>query len=395
MPKNSKKLGPSTVAVHGGDVRPKAHFSMTPPVVFSSTYTFTRTQDRIDQAEGKVERGAEYGRYGNPTQMALEAKLAVLEHGEAALLFASGMAAITTTMLAMLPRGAHAILTNDCYRKTRQFAETTLPRLGFAYDLVVPTVEAIEAAIRPETKLIFTESPTNPYLNVVDLEQLAELAKKRRIKTAVDSTFGTPYNQHPLDLGIDLVIHSGTKYLGGHNDLLSGCLIGPEGLVTAIREFHGMTGPIPDPMSCFLLGRGLKTLALRMERHNANGQAVAEYLDGHPKVERVHYPGLPGHPTHALARRQMRGFGGVLSFELRGSLDDCTRVVDSVKIPQIAPSLGGVESLIEQPCYMSFFELAPEERHAIGIKDNLVRFAIGIEDADDLIADLEQALTRL
>jgi cystathionine gamma-synthase len=395
MQKSPRSLGPSTLAVHGGDTRPRAHFSVTPPVVFSSTYTFARTQDRIDQAERKIERGVDYGRYGNPTQSATEAKLAALEDGQSALLFASGMAAVTSTMLAVLPRGGHVVLTNDCYRKTRQFAETALPRLGFTCDLVPPDVHSIEAALRPETRLIFTESPTNPYLNVVDLRRLAELARRRHIKTAIDSTFATPYNQNPLELGIDIVVHSATKYLGGHNDLLSGCVIGAEDDVTEIRELRGMTGPIPDPMSSFLLGRGLKTLALRMQRHNANGQALAEYLERHPKVERVHYPGLSSHPSHDLARRQMRGFGGVVSFELRAGLEACTRVVDAVAIPQIAPSLGGVESLIEQPRYMSFNELTNEQRQAIGIKDNLVRLSCGIEDADDLIADLDQALARI
>jgi cystathionine gamma-synthase len=211
----------------------------------------------------------------------------------------------------------------------------------------------------------------------------------------IDSTFATPFNQRPLEMGVDLVIHSGTKYLGGHNDLLLGCILGGEGLVSAVKDFQGMLGSVPDPTSCYLLARGLKTFALRLARQNASGQAVAEFLAGHPKVERVHYPGLPGHPDHAVARRQMRGFGGVVSFELRGSLADCSRFVDAVTIPQIAPSLGGVESLIEQPALMSFYELSTEERERVGIKDNLVRFAVGVEDVEDLIRDLDQALQRL
>lgn len=391
----SAEMGPSTRAVHGGERRPKAYFSITTPVVHSSTFTFPRTADLIEFMEGRATRGEEYGRYGNPTREEVESKLAALEGAEAALLFSSGMAAITTTLLAVLRRDAHVVFTSDCYRKTRQFAQTVLRKFGMACDLVPPNVAAVEAALKPNTQLIFTESPTNPYLSVVDLEKLVALARSRRIKTVIDSTFGTPYNQRPLELGVDLVIHSATKYLGGHNDILAGCIMGGSDLVSAIRDLQGVLGAVPDPMGCYLLGRGLKTFALRMERQNASGQAVAEYLESHPKVARVHYPGLASHPDHAVARRQMRGFGGVVSFELHGTLQDCSRFVDALKIPQIAPSLGGVESLIEQPALMSFFELSPEDRAAIGIKENLLRFAIGIEDADDLIRDLQQALEQV
>jgi len=395
MTDDKKPEGESTRAVHGGEVRPKGYFSITTPIVHSSTYTFPKTQDLIDFMDGHVERGEEYGRYGNPTQQAVEAKLAALEGAEAALLFSSGMAAVTSTLLAMLRRESHVVFTNDCYRKTRQFAETVLKKFGVTYDLVPPNVGAIEAALKPATALIFTESPTNPYMSVVDLERLVSLARDRKIKTVIDSTFATPFNQRPLEFGVDLVIHSATKYLGGHNDLLAGCILGRKGLVTAIKDFQGMLGAVPDPMGCYLLGRGLKTFALRMARQNASGQAIAEFLEKHPKVKRVHYPGLPSHPDHAVAKRQMRGFGSVVSFELDGGLADCSRFVDAMTIPQIAPSLGGVESLIEQPALMSFYELTPEERARIGIKENLVRFAIGIEDTEDLIRDLQQALDRL
>jgi cystathionine gamma-synthase len=387
--------GMSTLSVHGGETRPKPDFSMTPPVVFSSTFTFTTTKDRVDHAEGRVNRGEEYGRYGNPTQSAAESKLAVLEGGEAALLFSTGMAAITTTLLAVLRRSAHVVFTSDCYRKTRQFATDVLPRLGFEHSIVEPDVSAVEQAIRSNTVALFTESPTNPYLNVVDLEAFADLGRKRGLTTIVDSTFATPFNQRPLEMGIDLVIHSATKYLGGHNDLLAGCVVGERGGVAAIKEFQGVVGPVPEPMSCYLLARGLKTLALRMERHNTNAQLIAEHLERHSRIERVHYPGLPSHPRYDLARRQMRGCGGVISFEVKGNGPDTSRFIDAMRIPQIAPSLGGVESLIEQPALMSFYHMAPEERRSIGIHDNLVRFAIGIEDADDLIADLDQALARL
>jgi cystathionine gamma-synthase len=394
-PKKGEEPGPSTRSVHGGDARPKEHFSITPPVVHSSTYTFPKTRDLVEFMEGRTDRAQEYGRYGNPTRAAVEARLAALEGAESALLFPSGMAAVTTTLLAMLRRQAHVVFTNDCYRKTRQFADTALRKFGIQCDLVPPQAAAVEAALRPDTQLVFTESPTNPYQTVMDLERLVSLARSRRVKTVIDSTFATPFNQRPLDFGVDLVIHSATKYLGGHNDLLAGCVLGGAGLVSAIRDFQGMLGSVPDPVGCYLLGRGLKTFALRMARHNANGQAVAEFLEGHPKVKRVHYPGLASHPDHDVARRQMRGFGGVVSFELDGAIEDCSRFVDALKIPQIAPSLGGVESLVEQPSLMSYYELSTEERERVGIKDNLIRFSVGIEDADDLIRDLRQALERL
>jgi len=392
---SDEREGPSTRAVHGGEPRPKGDFSITPPLVLSSTFTFAKTADLVEYMEGRAARGEEYGRYGNPTRQAAEAKLAALEGAEAACLFASGMAAVTTTLLAMLRSETHVVFTDDCYRKTRQFAEAVLKKLGVACDLVPPRVEAIEAALRPNTRLVFTESPTNPYLSVVDLERLAALARARRIKTVVDSTFATPFNQRPLELGIDLVVHSATKYLGGHNDLLAGAILGGRDLVAGVREFQGMLGGIPDPTSSYLLARGLKTFALRLARQNESGQRIAEFLARHPKVERVHYPGLPGHPDHEVARRQMTGFGGVVSFEIRGGLAEGTRFVDALRIPQIAPSLGGVESLVEQPALMSFYELAPEDRAKIGIKDNLVRFAVGVEDTDDLVRDLEQALHKL
>jgi cystathionine gamma-synthase len=254
--------------------------------------------------------------------------------------------------------------------------------------------DRMEEAVRQTTRLIFSESPTNPYNRVLDLERVADIGRRHRVKTVIDSTFATPVNQRPIEFGIDLVIHSGTKYLGGHNDLLAGVVLGSADLVAAIREFHGITGAIVDPFAAYLLIRGIKTLALRVARQNDNAQKLAEFLAGHPRVARVHYPGLRTHPEHALATRQMRGFGGVVSFEVRGDLTTASRVVDACRIPRIAPSLGGVESLIEQPALMSFYELTTEERRQVGIKDTLLRYAVGIEDADDLVADLAQALDQ-
>jgi cystathionine gamma-synthase len=230
---------------------------------------------------------------------------------------------------------------------------------------------------------------------VVDLERLVEIGRRHRVKTVIDSTFATPINQRPLEFGVDLVIHSATKYLGGHNDLMAGVVLGSRNLVGAIRELHSVTGAVPDPFGAYLLIRGIKTLALRVARQNENAQRVAEFLEAHPKIERVHYPGLKSHPEHDLARRQMKGFGGVVSFEVRGDLAAASRLVDACRIPRIAPSLGGVESLIEQPALMSFYELTTEERLQIGIRDSLVRYAVGVEDGDDLVADLDQALERV
>lgn len=361
-------------------------------MVFSSTYPFENTAELVDFMEGRLERPNEYGRYGNPTVSAAEARLAALEGGDGAVLMSSGMAAVTTTLLSMLRQGQHIIFTDDVYRKTRVFANQVLAKFGVESSIVAPEVAAIEAAIQKNTRIIFTEAPTNPYLRVLDLEPLVALAKRRRIKTLIDATFATPINMQPLQHGVDLVIHSTTKYLGGHNDLLGGVVIGRGPIVEAVRENIGTLGPIVDPHNAFLTSRGLKTLGLRVERHNRNASALAEMLEAHPKVARVWYPGLESHPDYAVAKRYMSGFGGVVSFELDGGIPAGTRLVDAVKIPKLAPSLGGVESLIEQPALMSFFELSPEDRAAIGIREGLIRMSAGIEDTDDLVDDLRTAL---
>jgi len=390
-----KTPGASTRAVHGGEARAKLANAVTEPIIQTATYTFANTAELADHFEGRIER-EEYGRYGNPTQRVAERKLAALEGAEDGLLFSSGMAAITTTLFAMLSRGAHVVVTDDAYRRTRQFLLQVLRRYGVDVS-VVPAgdYDRLEEAVRQTTRLIFSESPTNPYNRVLDLERVAEIGRRHRVKTIIDSTFATPINQQPITLGIDLVIHSATKYLGGHNDLLAGAVLGSEPLISAIRDMQGITGAVPDPFAAYLLIRGLKTLALRVARQNDNGVRLAAFLAAHPKVARVHHPSLPTHPEHALACRQMRGFGGVVSFEIAGDLAAGSRLVDACRIPRIAPSLGGVESLIEQPALMSFYELSTEERLQVGITDSLVRYSVGIEDADDLIADLDQALEKV
>jgi cystathionine gamma-synthase len=390
-----KPLGPSTLSVHGGEPRPKPVHALATPIVQTATYTWANSQELKDYFDGKIDARIDYGRYGNPTQKIAESKLAALEGAPDCLLFASGMAAMTTVLFALVSRGTHVVVTDDSYRRTRQFLNAMLPRYGVEVSTVpADDYEALEDAIKPTTRVLVSESPTNPYNRVLDLERFAAIGRKHRVKTVIDATFATPYNLRPLDWGVDLVMHSASKYLGGHNDLLAGAVLGSRDLIGAVRSLQATTGAIVDPFAAYLLVRGLKTFALRMERQNQSAQAIAEFLAAHPRVERCHYPGLPSHPGHDVARKQMRGFGGVVSFEVRGDLDAASRVVDACTIPYIAASLGGVESLIEQPAIMSFYELTTEERLQIGIKDNLIRYAVGIEDADDLIADLAQALDR-
>ena len=392
--------GFSTRSVHAGEARPNPYHAVTTPIVQTSTYTFDDTDDlrafkEQQHAGGRPKRG-EYGRYGNPTGWAVEEKVAALEGAEDALLFASGMNAETTLLLSLLSPGDHLVVTRDLYRKTRQFANTFLRRLGIETTYVpVADDEALARNLRPATRLVFTEIPTNPYLRVVDLARTAEIVHRAGARLVVDSTFATPYNLRPLEHGADLVVHSATKYLGGHNDLLAGIVLGPAALIEPLREAHSMLGGVVDPGCAYLLLRGLKTLGLRMERHNENGLRVARFLAGHPAVESVYYPGLPGHPDHERALRQMRGFGGVVSFEVKGGMEGVKAFIDALRIPLIGPSLGGVESLVEQPALMSHYELDPAERQAIGVSDGLVRYALGIEDAEDLIADLAQALERI
>ncbi len=395
----TQQRGPNTLSVHGGDIRERAHQAIPMPIIQTATYAFADTADLVNFMQQKtwgngIEGREEYGRYGNPTVQAVERKVAALEGAEDAVLFSSGMAAITSLLLASLPTGAHIVMTDDCYRRTRQFCVTFLKRLGIDTTVVpMGDYETLEAAIIPKrTRFLMSESPTNPYLRCVDLERLAEIAKRNKIQTIIDSTFGTPVNQRPLEYGIDYITHSATKYLGGHHDLLAGVVAGRKGRIAALRDARGVLGGITDPQSAYLLERGLKTLGLRVAQQNSTAMEVAKYLETHPKIERVWYPGLPSHPDHEIAGKQMSGFGGVVSFEVRGSLEDTSRFIDALEIPYIAPSLGGVDSLIEQPAIMSFFEKTSEERLELGIKDNLVRFAIGVEDAVDIIADLTQAL---
>jgi cystathionine gamma-synthase len=382
-----------TPAVHGGVPPQFAHDSLTLPIIQTATYTFRNTAELVAYMEGQRDR-EEYGRYGNPTVRVLEERIAALEGAEDAVVFSTGMAAVTSAVFALVGQGAHVVLFNDCYRRTRQFVTTFLDRFGVRHTLIPSAdLNALEAAIEKDTKLVISEAPTNPFLAVVDLRRMAELCRERRVKTLIDSTFATPINLTPVALGIDLIVHSATKYLSGHNDVMAGVVAGKSGLISLVRDVRDMMGAVCDPHAAYLVHRGMKTLALRVLHQNASAMAMAEALEQHPKVARVYYPGLASHPSHATATSLMRGFGGVVTFELKGDMASTGRFVDALAIPRIAPSLGGVESLVEQPALMSYFELSTEAREKIGIKDTLVRYALGIEDPDELVADLMQALS--
>jgi len=384
----------STRAVHGGDVRPHPYGALTQPIVQTATYAFDSFADVQayvrDKAAGRPSRG-EYGRYGNPTQAAVERKLADLEGGERALLFASGMGALTITLTTLLGPGDHLVCTADCYHKTRELIRDFLPRWGIAATAVAGGgPDAFAAALRPETRLLFIETPTNPFLRIADLPELVGLARAHGLLTVVDSTFATPVNLRPLALGADIVIHSGSKYLGGHHDLIAGAAVGSAARLEPVERARGVFGAVGGPMDAYLLLRGLKTLDLRVRRQNATGLALARFLAGHPAVRAVHYPGLPDHPDHDVAARIMDGWGGVVSFEYDGDLEATGRLLERLRVPYVGPSLGGVESVVVQPAAM--LSPDPAERRRAGLPDNLVRYAAGVEAADDLIADLEQAL---
>ena len=383
----------STLSVHAGEARQKPGDSITDPIFCASTYTFADTQAVIDYIEDEQPR-EEYGRYGNPGERVAERKLAALEGAEAAVLFASGMAAIVGLLMSKLNAGDEVVFFDECYHRSREFCNKHLSRFGVkTIQVRACDYDAMEAAISPRTKLLVSESPTNPHLSIVDLERFADIGRRYGIETLIDATLATPYNLRPIAAGVDYVLHSVTKYLAGHNDLLAGVVAGTTEKLESIRNLRGIMGAINSPQNCYLLLRGLKTFELRIERHNQNGQRVAEFLEAHPRIEKVFYPGLTSHPHHELARRQMRGYGGLVTFLVKDADWRATAdIVDAVKIPRIAPSLGGVESLIEQPLVMSYYQLTPEERAKFGIPDNMIRLSCGIENAEDLVADLSQAL---
>jgi cystathionine gamma-synthase len=392
---NRQPRGMSTQAVHAGELRQKAEGAISTPMYCASTFTFESTDALLRFVEGEEER-EEYGRYGNPNERSVERKLAELEGAEAAIVYSSGMAAIVGLLMSKLSAGDEIIFFDQCYHRSREFCSKHLARFGVVtHQVKTGDFDAMEAAINDRTKMLVSESPTNPHLTCIDLEQFAAVGKAHGVETLIDATLATPYNLRPIDFGVDYVLHSATKYLGGHNDLLAGVICGSTEQLQSVRNLRGILGSVNSPHNLYLLERGLKTFALRMERHNENGLSVAQFLESHPRVERVYYPGLASHPSHHIAASQMRGFGGLITFTVRDAdWKETSRVVDATQIARIAPSLGGVESLIEQPLVMSYYHCSPEDRKRFGITDNMIRLSCGIENTEDLIADLERALNQ-
>ena len=385
---NSRSNRPAfaTRAIHAGQAPDPTTGAIMQPIYATSTY--------VQESPG-VHKGFEYSRSQNPTRMAYERCIADLESGTVGYAFASGLAAIAT-VLDLFESGSHVVAMDDLYGGSYRLFENVRKRsAGLSFSFVDMTdISAIEAALRPETRMIWIETPTNPLLKLVDLEAVAALGKSRGILTFCDNTFATPWVQRPLEMGFDMVMHSATKYLNGHSDMVGGVLVAgdrPE-LVEQMTYLQNAVGAVQGPFDSFLALRGLKTLALRMERHCSNAFAVAKFLEAHPKVERVYYPGLESHPQHALAKRQMEAYGGMVTAVLTGGLEMSRRFLERVEIFALAESLGGVESLVEHPAIMTHASIPAENRAALGIGDGLVRLSVGVEDCDDLIADIEQAL---
>jgi len=379
----------ATKAIHVGeepDLREGSSGDVVIPIHLSTTFA----RRDVEKPTG----GYEYSRTGNPTRDALEKRLAALENAKFGLAFASGLAAESTLLLSLLKSGDHVVAFDDLYGGTRRLFNEVLQDFGLEFTYVdARHPENVEKAIQGNTKLFWMETPTNPLMRLCDIEAIAKIAKAKNIITVIDNTFMTPYFQRPLDLGADIVVHSTTKYLGGHSDVVGGAImLSNEEFYNKIKFNQNAIGAVPSPFDCFLVLRGIKTLPIRMERHNHNAQRLAEYLESHPRVRRVYYPGLASHPQHELAKKQMTGFGGMLSFEIDGQVEDAKAFLKRVKIFALAESLGGVESLIEHPALMTHASIPEEERKRIGITDTLIRISVGIEDIEDLIADLEQAL---
>jgi len=381
-----------TEAVRGGTSLHKKNGPLSTPIYQTSTFEVTDTKEQVRATE--TDRF--YTRYGNPTHTVAENAIAELEGTDAALLFSSGMAAITTSILALVKAGDHIIAQRDIYGGVTKFLSQWLPKLGIETTFVdTNDIEQHEREIRPNTKIVHIESPTNPTVRVVDLEKIAALARKHRLISTIDATFGTPINCRPAEWGIDLVLHSGTKYFGGHSDLICGIATGRRELIDQIRHVRTTLGCCMDPHAAFLLLRGIKTLAVRVERQNQSALRIAEFLSTHPKVTRVHYPMLTGHPQYDLAKKYLAGAGGVLSFEVEGTGEDACRVAEALNLFTLAPSLGGVDSLVTIPVLTSHAMIDPELRRKMGVTEQMVRLSVGVENVDDLIADLEKGLTVL
>jgi cystathionine gamma-lyase len=381
---DDRALGFGTRAIHAGQPPDPTTGAVMTPVYYTSTYA---------QSGPGEHKGFEYSRTHNLTRFALEANLASLEGGAGGLCFASGLAA-TSTLLQLFDAGTHVVAADDLYGGTFRLFDKVYRRLGFEFTYVDPMAgaKAIEEAMRPATKLVWVETPTNPMLKIVDLAAVAAVCKKRGVMFAVDNTFMTPFNQRPIEFGADVVAHSLTKYLNGHSDVVGGALIcATAELRDRLAFLQNAAGAVPSPMDSFLVMRGTKTLHVRMERHEANARAIATWLERHPQVDKVIYPGLASHPQHALAAKQQTGFGAMISFVLKGGLAESRRFLKACQIFTVAESLGGVESLIEHPAIMTHASVPPDRRAALGIVDGFIRVSVGIEDAGDLQGDLERA----
>ena len=381
---DDRKHGLGTRAIHAGQSPDPVTGAVMTPVYYTSTYAQTAPGEH---------KGFEYSRTHNLTRFALEANLAALEGGKYGLCFASGLAA-TSTIIQLFDSGTHVIACDDMYGGTFRQFDKVYRRHGFEFTYVDPAAgaAAVEAAIRPTTKLLWVETPTNPMLKLCDLAAVAEVCKRRGLLLAVDNTFMTPYLQRPLELGADLVVHSTTKYLNGHSDVVGGAIVvDDDGLRQRLAFLQNAVGAVPSPMDSFMVLRGTKTLHVRMQRHEENARTIAAWLQSHPQVEKVIYPGLESHPQHALARTQSRGFGGMISFVLKGGLDDASRFLSACRLFALAESLGGVESLIEHPAIMTHASVPAERRQQLGIADGFIRLSVGIEDLADLQGDLDRA----
>jgi len=380
---------PETKAVRGGTNLEKKNGPLSTPIYQTSTFEVTDNEQQVRATPTDMF----YTRYGNPTHTVAERAIAELEGTDKALLFASGMNAITTSALALLKSGDHVVAQRDIYGGATKFFGQWLPKLGIETTFVDTTeYSQHERAIRPNTKLLYVESPTNPLVRVVDLDKVVAIARDHHLITMIDSTFATPINCRPADFGIDLVMHSGTKYFGGHSDLIAGAVAGRADLIDQIHAARTTLGGCMDPHAAWLLLRGIKTLAVRVQRQNENALRVAQFLAQHPNVRRVHYPFLEGHPQRALAIEQMRGGGGIVSFEVEGTGEDACKLSEALSLFTLAPSLGGVDSLVSIPVLTSHAMIPAEHRAKMGITEQLIRLSVGIEHPDDLIADLEQAL---
>jgi len=382
-----------TIAVHCGENRWLG--SITTPIDYASTFVFKDVAEMVAFASGEVEH-YEYGRYGNPTREAAEQKLAALEGADRCILFDCGMSAVCATILSVCNQGQHIIITDDAYKQTLHFVTNVLPRFGIS-STVVPMgdYEAMANAATRDTAMIISESPTNPYLNIADVDEVVRIARQKKILSVIDSTFATPYNQRPLDQGIDIVVQSTTKYLAGHNDVLGGGVFGTETVTEPMYQWRRVTGGVIDPMSCYLLNRGLKTFGVRMERLNSTAMTIARFLEKQPKVRRVYYPGLPGHRHHEVAKKQMKGFGAVVTFEIDGNLEQTLKFLKGLKLCMLGPSLGGPETLVTHPALNSYYNISREERYKLGIIDELVRLSVGLEDPRDIMSDLELGFANM